>query len=71
MSKNEQKKMKGSRMLNLVELRRLESLQEKGARNLKWQKTHQAARSSGIEEHGYRKSEDFTFDTVGERSGGC
>ena len=69
-SKIEQKNMKGSRMLDLGEMMRFETLQGMGARNIKWQKTHHAARSSGIEEHGYRKSEDFTFDTVGERSGG-
>ena len=70
-TKIEQKNMKVSRMLNLREKMRFESVQGIGARNPKWQKTHHAARSSGIEEHGYRKSENFIFDTVGERSGGC
>lgn len=46
----------------------VEALQELGARDQKRQKTHHATRSSGIEEHGYRKSEDFSFEAVGERS---
>ena len=57
--------MKGPRMLNLGKMMPFETLQEMGARKLKWQKTHHAARSSEIEEHGYRKSEDFTFEAVG------
>ena len=57
--------MKGPRMLNLGKMMPFETLQEMGARKLKWQKTHHAARSSEIEEHAYRKSEDFTFEAVG------
>ncbi len=57
--------MGGLKTLDLVGITLFEVLQEMSACNLKWQKTHHAARSSEIEEHGYRKSDDFAFETVG------
>ena len=47
-----------------------EPLQKIDARNPKWQKTHHATRSSGIEEHGYRNSEEFAFED-GRGAVGC
>lgn len=53
--------MKGPRMLLFEGILLFEALKEISARNPKWQKTHHATRSLGIEEDGYRKSHGFFF----------
>ena len=69
-SKNGHSIMKGPRMLLFEGILLFEALKEISARNPKWQKTHHATRSLGIEEHGYRKYSRIFLSSVGNiRSG--